>query len=141
MYRSGDLTRGRPDGVVDYLGRVDHHGKSAASASNWGEMKCACESRTASANRGRGPDGLTGKQLVAYVVPADPALINAVFREALRRAPVPPAGLHGAFAHFMFFAQMPLTSTASSTAGLARAGPEPLQHYVAPGNRAGATDR
>ncbi|WP_256823671.1 MULTISPECIES: amino acid adenylation domain-containing protein, partial [unclassified Pseudomonas] len=24
VYRSGDLTRGRPDGVVDYLGRVDH---------------------------------------------------------------------------------------------------------------------
>ncbi|WP_207249022.1 non-ribosomal peptide synthase/polyketide synthase, partial [Pseudomonas sp. FW305-55] len=27
MYRSGDLTRGRPDGVVDYLGRVDHQVK------------------------------------------------------------------------------------------------------------------
>ncbi|MFI9659447.1 Linear gramicidin synthase subunit D [Pseudomonas aeruginosa] len=44
LYRSGDLTRGRADGVVDYLGRVDHQVKSEASASNWERSRRACAS-------------------------------------------------------------------------------------------------
>ncbi|WP_345891525.1 amino acid adenylation domain-containing protein, partial [Pseudomonas chlororaphis] len=39
VYRSGDLTRGRADGVVDYLGRVDHQVKVRGFRIELGEIE------------------------------------------------------------------------------------------------------
>ncbi|UII73718.1 non-ribosomal peptide synthase/polyketide synthase [Pseudomonas sp. HN11] len=136
VYRSGDLTRGRPDGVVDYLGRVDHQVKIRGFRIELGEIEARLREHS---NVGEtvvvAQDGPTGKQLVAYVVPADANLADqAVFRDNLRRAL--KAGLPDYMVptHFMFLAQMPLTPNGK----LDRKGlPEPdasllQQAYVAP---------
>ncbi|WP_426177985.1 amino acid adenylation domain-containing protein [Pseudomonas sp. TWRC1-2] len=111
VYRSGDLTRGRPDGVVNYLGRVDHQVKIRGFRIELGEIEARLrEQDSVGETVVVAQDGPTGKQLVAYVVPADPALINAVeFREALRRALKACLPDYMVPAHFVFLTQMPLT--------------------------------
>ncbi|WP_301294624.1 amino acid adenylation domain-containing protein [Pseudomonas sp. S3E17] len=111
VYRSGDLTRGRPDGVVDYLGRVDHQVKIRGFRIELGEIEARLREQD-----GVGEtvvvaqDGPTGKQLVAYVVPADGSLANDTeFRETLRRGLKTHLPDYMVPAHFMFLARMPLT--------------------------------
>ncbi|WP_454843557.1 non-ribosomal peptide synthase/polyketide synthase [Pseudomonas gorinensis] len=136
VYRSGDLTRGRPDGVVDYLGRVDHQVKIRGFRIELGEIEARLrEQDSVGETVVVAQDGPTGKQLVAYVVPADPALINAVeFRDALRRALKSRLPDYMVPAHFMFLAQMPLTPNGKlDRKGLPAPDPSQLQqHYVAP---------
>ncbi|WAT31391.1 non-ribosomal peptide synthetase [Pseudomonas sp. GXZC] len=136
VYRSGDLTRGRPDGVVDYLGRVDHQVKIRGFRIELGEIEARLREQD---NVGEtvvvAQDGPTGKQLVAYVVPADANLDGQTeFRDSLRRALKARLPDYMVPAHFMFLAQMPLTPNGK----LDRKGlPEPdasllQQAYVAP---------
>ncbi len=136
VYRSGDLTRGRPDGVVDYLGRVDHQVKIRGFRIELGEIEARLREQD---NVGEtvvvAQEGPTGKQLVAYVVPADANLDGQTeFRDSLRRALKARLPDYMVPAHFMFLAQMPLTPNGK----LDRKGlPEPdasllQQAYVAP---------
>ncbi|PMV20426.1 MULTISPECIES: non-ribosomal peptide synthase/polyketide synthase [unclassified Pseudomonas] len=136
MYRSGDLTRGRPDGVVDYLGRVDHQVKIRGFRIELGEIEARLREQD---NVGEtvvvAHEGPTGKQLVAYVVPTDTHLADeAEFRDTLRRALKTRLPDYMVPTHFMFLAQMPLTPNGK----LDRKGlPEPdasllQQAYVAP---------
>ncbi|MDY4303688.1 amino acid adenylation domain-containing protein, partial [Pseudomonas salmasensis] len=136
VYRSGDLTRGRPDGVVDYLGRVDHQVKVRGFRIELGEIEARLREQD---NVGEtvvvAQDGPTGKQLVAYVVPADANLADqAELRDSLRRALKTRLPDYMVPTHFMFLAQMPLTPNGK----LDRKGlPEPdasllQQAYVAP---------
>ncbi|QZP19256.1 non-ribosomal peptide synthase/polyketide synthase [Pseudomonas sp. DR208] len=136
VYRSGDLTRGRPDGVVDYLGRVDHQVKIRGFRIELGEIEARLREQD---NVGEtvvvAQEGPTGKQLVAYVVPADGSLINETeLRDTLRRALKTRLPDYMVPTHFMFLAQMPLTPNGK----LDRKGlPEPdasllQQAYVAP---------
>ncbi|WP_404483121.1 non-ribosomal peptide synthase/polyketide synthase [Pseudomonas sp. HT11] len=136
VYRSGDLTRGRPDGVVDYLGRVDHQVKIRGFRIELGEIEARLrEQDSVGETVVAAQEGPTGKQLVAYVVPTDPALIDqAEFRDALRRALKTRLPDYMVPTHFMFLAQMPLTPNGK----LDRKGlPAPdvslmQQRYVAP---------
>ncbi|WLH81392.1 non-ribosomal peptide synthase/polyketide synthase [Pseudomonas sp. FP2335] len=136
VYRSGDLTRGRPDGVVDYLGRVDHQVKIRGFRIELGEIEARLrEQDSVGETVVVAQDGPTGKQLVAYVVPADAALASETeFRDTLRRALKARLPDYMVPAHFMFLAQMPLTPNGK----LDRKGlPEPdasqlQQSYVAP---------
>ncbi len=136
VYRSGDLTRGRADGVVDYLGRVDHQVKIRGFRIELGEIEARLrEQDSVGETVVVAQDGPTGKQLVAYVVPADASLADqAEFRDSLRRALKTRLPDYMVPAHFMFLAQMPLTPNGK----LDRKGlPEPdasllQQAYVAP---------
>ncbi|QHD06684.1 non-ribosomal peptide synthase/polyketide synthase [Pseudomonas sp. R76] len=136
VYRSGDLTRGRPDGVVDYLGRVDHQVKIRGFRIELGEIEARLrEQDSVGETVVVAQEGPTGKQLVAYVVPADAALIDqAEFRDALRRALKTRLPDYMVPTHFMCLAQMPLTPNGK----LDRKGlPAPdaslmQQRYVAP---------
>ncbi|ELQ06745.1 peptide synthase, partial [Pseudomonas fluorescens BRIP34879] len=110
VYRSGDLTRGRADGVVDYLGRVDHQVKIRGFRIELGEIEARLREQ---ANVGEtvvvAQDGPTGKQLVAYVVAAEAVADEAAWRDTLRRALKVRLPDYMVPAHFVFLAQMPLT--------------------------------
>ncbi|NUT49958.1 MAG: amino acid adenylation domain-containing protein, partial [Saccharothrix sp.] len=69
MYRTGDLARRRPDGEVEYLGRVDDQVKIRGFRVEPGEVEAAVRALPgvdAAAVVAR--DALGGKQLVAFVV-------------------------------------------------------------------------
>ncbi|QJI12243.1 non-ribosomal peptide synthase/polyketide synthase [Pseudomonas sp. ADAK22] len=115
VYRSGDLTRGRPDGVVDYLGRVDHQVKIRGFRIELGEIEARLrEQDSVGETVVVAQEGPSGKQLVAYVVPLDPALIDDAVaqsngREALRRALKTRLPDYMVPTHLMFLPRMPLT--------------------------------
>ncbi|MBD8093605.1 non-ribosomal peptide synthetase [Pseudomonas fluorescens] len=135
VYRSGDLTRGRADGVVDYLGRVDHQVKIRGFRIELGEIEARLREQDAVGETVVvAQEGPAGKQLVAYVVPATVQLDHTAFRDSLRRALKTRLPDYMVPTHFMFLDQMPLTPNGK----LDRKGlPEPdaslmQQHYVAP---------
>ncbi|MDN7144242.1 amino acid adenylation domain-containing protein, partial [Pseudomonas sp. JQ170] len=84
LYRTGDLVRQRADGILDYLGRVDHQIKVRGFRIEPGEI----EARLRADARVRealvvARETLTGKQLVAYVA-ADDGQLGAELRGLLR---------------------------------------------------------
>ncbi|WP_428488157.1 amino acid adenylation domain-containing protein [Pseudomonas chlororaphis] len=140
VYRSGDLTRGRADGVVDYLGRVDHQVKIRGFRIELGEIEARLREQDAVRETVVvAQTTATGKQLVAYLVPVEPALASdasaqAECREMLRRALKTRLPDYMVPAHFLFLDSMPLTPNGK----LDRKGlPQPdaslvQQIYVAP---------
>ncbi|MER0602757.1 non-ribosomal peptide synthase/polyketide synthase [Pseudomonas aeruginosa] len=115
LYRSGDLTRGRADGVVDYLGRVDHQVKIRGFRIELGEIEARLREQAAVREAVVvAQAGASGQQLVGYVVPQDPALVEdagaqAVCRDALRKALKERLPEYMLPAHLLFLACMPLT--------------------------------
>ncbi|ALM82673.1 non-ribosomal peptide synthetase [Bordetella sp. N] len=73
LYRSGDLARWRADGLLEYLGRLDHQVKVRGVRIELGEVEAALDAlpeiRQAAVVAVPGPDG--GARLVAYVVGPD----------------------------------------------------------------------
>ncbi|WP_339436537.1 non-ribosomal peptide synthase/polyketide synthase [Pseudomonas sp. EL_65y_Pfl1_R32] len=140
VYRSGDLTRGRPDGVVDYLGRVDHQVKIRGFRIELGEIEARLrEQDSVGETVVVAQEGPSGKQLVAYVVPLDPLLVNdavaqSTCREALRRALKTRLPDYMVPSHLMFLERMPLTPNGKlDRKGLPRPDVSQMQQvYVAP---------
>ncbi|MBN5518265.1 amino acid adenylation domain-containing protein, partial [Pseudomonas aeruginosa] len=115
LYRSGDLTRGRANGVVDYLGRVDHQVKIRGFRIELGEIEARLREQTAVREAVVvAQAGASGQQLVGYVVPQDPALVEdvgaqAACRDALRKALKERLPEYMLPAHLLFLPRMPLT--------------------------------
>ncbi|VVN21638.1 Linear gramicidin synthase subunit D [Pseudomonas fluorescens] len=110
LYRTGDLTRYRAEGVIEYVGRIDHQVKIHGFRIELGEI----EARLLALDSVRetvvaAQDGATGPQLVAYVVAGavhdDEAVLRAALKASLK------AGLpeYMVPAHLLFLAQLPLT--------------------------------
>jgi amino acid adenylation domain-containing protein/non-ribosomal peptide synthase protein (TIGR01720 family) len=106
LYRTGDLVRFRPDGDLEFLGRLDQQVKVRGFRVELGEIEAALAAHDAIreavvvAQEGRGGE----KQLVAYVVgsAAPPASeLRAYLRRKLPEFMVPAA--------FVSLAAMPLT--------------------------------
>ncbi|MDT4812896.1 Linear gramicidin synthase subunit B [compost metagenome] len=78
LYRSGDLARRRADGVLEYVGRIDHQVKIRGFRIELGEIEARlheqAEIREAAVAVQEGPNG---KYLVGYLVPADDRLLDA----------------------------------------------------------------
>ena len=112
LYRTGDLGRLRPDGDLEYLGRIDHQVKIRGFRIELGEIESALVStglvrQAVVVLRDDGTSGTAGdKRLVGYVV-ADPEPSAAALREALLRV-LPD---HMVPAAYVPLAALPLTST------------------------------
>ncbi len=71
LYRTGDLARQRDDGVIEYVGRIDHQVKIRGLRIELGEIEARLlESPWVREAVVVARDGAHGKRLVAYLVPA-----------------------------------------------------------------------
>lgn len=93
-YRTGDLVRRRPDGAIEFLGRIDHQVKIRGFRVETGEVEAELTARpevreAVVVARGEG----AARSLVAYVVPAvpDPGDLRAALRTRLPDYMVPAA--------------------------------------------------
>ncbi|MBF8723838.1 non-ribosomal peptide synthetase, partial [Pseudomonas guariconensis] len=85
LYRTGDLVRQRADGVIDYLGRVDNQVKIRGFRIELGEIEARLLEQVGVREAVvLARPGLSGQQLVAYVVPSEAG--EPTLRERLRQA-------------------------------------------------------
>ena len=86
MYKTGDLCRWRPDGNLEYLGRLDHQVKIRGFRIELGEIESQLRRQPgieqAIATPADDPAG--GKRLIAYVA-GEPTLNAIAIREALKQ--------------------------------------------------------
>ncbi|WP_365731752.1 amino acid adenylation domain-containing protein [Ramlibacter sp.] len=108
MYRSGDLARWRPDGTVEYLGRVDHQVKIRGFRVELGEIQAVLDRQPGvrEALVLAREDMPGGTRLVAYACPDEgaalqPAALRAGLAQTLPDYMVP--------AQVVVLARMPLT--------------------------------
>jgi len=135
LYRTGDLARYRCDGLVEYIGRIDHQVKIRGFRIELGEIEARLLEQPSLAEVAVLPhEGPGGTQLVGYLVakevPSEPVALRDRLRQALR-AVLPE---HMVPAHLLFLERLPLTANGKLDR---RALPAPdashlQQDYVAP---------
>ena len=108
MYRTGDLAKYLPDGNIEFLGRIDHQVKIRGFRIELGEIEAILGQHPAVQQNAvvAAEDRLSGRRLVAYVVPNQdqPPTINEL-RSALK-AKLPEYMVPAAF---VFLDCLPLT--------------------------------
>ena len=69
LYRTGDLARQRPDGVLEYIGRIDHQVKIRGYRIELGEIEARLHEQVEIRDAAVGvQEGVNGKHLVGYLV-------------------------------------------------------------------------
>jgi acyl carrier protein len=115
LYRTGDLARYDADGVIEYIGRIDHQVKIRGFRIELGEVEARLQQHdTVHEAVVLALDTTGGQQLVGYVVPADAAWVESqdvhvVLRDTLRadlKASLPDYMVP---THFMLLERLPLT--------------------------------
>ncbi|WP_338460409.1 non-ribosomal peptide synthetase [Azotobacter vinelandii DJ] len=115
LYRTGDLARYRADGVIEYLGRIDHQVKIRGFRIELGEIEARLRQHGAVREAVViDVEGAGGKQLAAYLVPDDPAMLEDDERQTGLRGEL-KAHLGAVLpdymvpVHLVFLARLPLT--------------------------------
>jgi len=115
LYRTGDLARYDADGVIEYIGRIDHQVKIRGFRIELGEVEARLQQHdTVHEAVVLALDTTGGQQLVGYVVPAHAAWVESqdvhvVLRDTLRadlKASLPDYMVP---THFMLLERLPLT--------------------------------
>ncbi|WP_060515017.1 non-ribosomal peptide synthetase [Pseudomonas sp. NBRC 111132] len=115
LYRSGDLARYRSDGVIEYIGRIDHQVKIRGFRIELGEIEARLIEQPAVRQVAvLAVDAASGKQLVGYVVPVESEVLQdteqqARLRDSLRSELKASLPEHMVPAHLLFLEQLPLT--------------------------------
>ncbi len=106
LYRTGDLVRRRPDGLLDYLGRLDQQVKVRGFRVELGEIEAALGAHPAVAEAVVvAPEGADGvRRLLAWIVAAGPADAEELRRHLAARLPA-----HMVPAIFTLLPEMPRT--------------------------------
>ncbi|MEA2691491.1 MAG: hypothetical protein QOJ16_878 [Acidobacteriota bacterium] len=110
LYKTGDLARWRPDGRIEYLGRIDHQVKVRGIRVELGEIEDVLAShpgvrQAAVAAR---EDGPAGKRLIAYVVPEPGPAPNVEELRSFARDRLPEAMVPAAV---VLLAALPFTAS------------------------------
>ncbi|TSD75999.1 non-ribosomal peptide synthetase [Pseudomonas sp. KBS0710] len=134
LYRTGDLVRQRADGLVEYLGRIDHQVKIRGFRIELGEIETRLlEHQAVREAVVLALDSPSGKQLAAYLVSdAEPATLREALKTHLK-AQLPDYMVP---AHLIVLDSMPLTANGKlDRRALPQLDPEAnRQTYVAPRN-------
>ncbi|RMW27810.1 hypothetical protein ALO97_00600 [Pseudomonas syringae pv. tagetis] len=110
LYRTGDLARRRKDGVLEYVGRVDHQVKIRGYRIELGEIESRLQEHPALRESVvLDVDGPLGKVLAAYLVPRSAIQDHDALRDELKahlKASLPDYMVP---AHLVILEAMPLT--------------------------------
>lgn len=106
MYRTGDMARWREDGTLEFLGRADEQVKVRGFRIELGEIEAALRAlpEIADAVVAVREEAASGKQIVAYFVPRDEAVVEPA---ALRRMLSERIPAHMLPATFMSLEKLP----------------------------------
>ena len=86
LYRTGDLARRRSDGVLEYVGRIDHQVKIRGYRIELGEIEARLHEQAEVRDAAVGvQEGVNGKHLVGYLVAVDSALDPAECLERIKQ--------------------------------------------------------
>ncbi|AZC38807.1 non-ribosomal peptide synthetase [Pseudomonas chlororaphis] len=140
VYRTGDLTRYRADGVIEYIGRIDHQVKIRGFRIELGEIEARLVQQAAVREAFvLAHDGDNGQQLVAYIVPSDAEAAVAgdaqvALRESIKTALKEHLPDYMVPAYLLFLEALPLTPNGKlDRKALPKVDAQQLQQvYVAP---------
>ncbi|MGS7250674.1 non-ribosomal peptide synthetase [Pseudomonas anuradhapurensis] len=86
LYRTGDLARQRPDGVLAYIGRIDHQVKIRGYRIELGEIEARLHEQAEIRDAAVGvQEGVNGKYLVGYLVAHQGISADAALLEQLKQ--------------------------------------------------------
>jgi amino acid adenylation domain-containing protein len=108
LYKTGDLARYRANGIIEYLGRIDHQVKIRGFRIELGEIEAALVAHPAieQAVVVVREDNPGDKRLVAYLASTSSEALEAKFLRAFLQQHLPEYMLPAAF---VFMAELPLT--------------------------------
>ncbi|WP_085715279.1 non-ribosomal peptide synthetase [Pseudomonas sp. B28(2017)] len=138
LYRTGDLARRRSDGVLEYVGRIDHQVKIRGYRIELGEIEARLHEQPEVRDAAVGvQEGVNGKHLVGYLVAVDSALDPAECLERIKqrlRAELPEYMVP---LHWLWLDKLPLNANGKLDRKALPAleiGQMQSQAYQAPGN-------
>ncbi|MCP6691947.1 non-ribosomal peptide synthetase [Pseudomonas donghuensis] len=143
LYRTGDLARRRTDGVLEYVGRIDHQVKIRGYRIELGEIEARLHEQSAIRDAAVGvQDGVNGKHLVGYLVASNAGADTSVQLEQVKqrlRAELPEYMVP---LHWAWLQQLPLNTNGKLDRKALPAidiGAQHRQAYLAPRSELEAT--